>query len=147
MDKVASILDVRVECQELEKFSVINRFAKFHIRQADSFSNVTPAPKPFPQRYVIAHPIPRNLPEGLQCLSLWLSNWTLPFPIESTIHLRYTSMSGLYPPQMISFIDVNACTMKEEHFLMESKATQPQVTKAACSIWTEVDCYHFWVST
>ncbi|KAF5457659.1 hypothetical protein F2P56_021745 [Juglans regia] len=77
LDKVASILDVRVECQELEKFSVINRFAKFHIRQADSSGNssssstVTPAPKPNPQRYVIAHPIPRNLPEeGLQCFSL-----------------------------------------------------------------------------
>ncbi|KAG6656943.1 hypothetical protein CIPAW_04G056400 [Carya illinoinensis] len=76
LDKAASILDVRVECQEMEKFSVINRFAKFHIRQADSSGNssssstVTPAPKPNPQRYVIAHPIPRNLPEGLQCLSL-----------------------------------------------------------------------------
>ncbi|KAF5480205.1 hypothetical protein F2P56_000971 [Juglans regia] len=76
LDKVASILDIRVDCQELEKFSVINRFAKFHIRQADasgtssSSSAVAPAPKPFPQRYVVAHPIPRNLPEGVQCLSL-----------------------------------------------------------------------------
>lgn len=76
LDKVASILDIRVECQELEKFSVINRFAKFHVRQADSSGTssssgtATPSSKPFPLRYVVAHPIPRNLPEGVQCLSL-----------------------------------------------------------------------------
>ncbi|KAK7847822.1 hypothetical protein CFP56_006126, partial [Quercus suber] len=71
----ASILDVRVECQELEKFSVINRFAKFHVRPADSSTtssspSTAPAPKPSPQRYVIAHQIPKNLPEGVPCLSL-----------------------------------------------------------------------------
>ncbi|KAM3760971.1 hypothetical protein ACB098_01G232600 [Castanea mollissima] len=76
LDKAAaSILDVRVECQELEKFSVINRFAKFHVRPADSSAtssspSTAPAPKPSPQRYVIAHPIPKNLPEGVPCLSL-----------------------------------------------------------------------------
>ncbi|KAK2965733.1 hypothetical protein RJ640_003271 [Escallonia rubra] len=32
LDKRASVLDLRVECQDLEKFSVINRFAKFHGR-------------------------------------------------------------------------------------------------------------------
>ncbi|GLU10963.1 hypothetical protein SLE2022_277370 [Rubroshorea leprosula] len=37
MDKTASVIDIRVECQELERFAVINRFAKFHIRgQADN---------------------------------------------------------------------------------------------------------------
>ncbi|KAJ0099754.1 hypothetical protein Patl1_21721 [Pistacia atlantica] len=73
VEKAASIVDIRVECQELERFAVINRFAKFHIRgQADisgtSLSSVTP--KPFPQRYVTALPMPRKLPEGLQCVSL-----------------------------------------------------------------------------
>ncbi|KAL5544589.1 hypothetical protein UlMin_008373 [Ulmus minor] len=76
LDKRASILDLRVECQDLEKFSVINRFAKFHGKgQADgaetSLSDGTPnAQKSFPQRYVTALPMPRNLPDRVQCLSL-----------------------------------------------------------------------------
>lgn len=65
-----------VECQDLERFSVINRFAKFHIRPAEVSGNassnglVTLAPKSCPQRYVTAHPIPSQFPEGVQCLSL-----------------------------------------------------------------------------
>ena len=65
-----------VECQDLERFSVINRFAKFHIRQAELSGNassnglVTLAPKSCPQRYVTVHPIPNHLPEGVQCVSL-----------------------------------------------------------------------------
>ncbi|KAK9278620.1 hypothetical protein L1049_028193 [Liquidambar formosana] len=77
LDKRASILDLRVECQDLEKFSVINRFAKFHGRgQADgaetSSSSDAPAnaQKTCPQRYVTALPMPRNLPDRVQCLSL-----------------------------------------------------------------------------
>ncbi|KAK0586343.1 hypothetical protein LWI29_005311 [Acer saccharum] len=77
LDKRASILDLRVECQDLEKFSVINRFAKFHGRgQADgaetsSSSDVSAnSQKFFPQRYVTALPMPRNLPDRVQCLSL-----------------------------------------------------------------------------
>ncbi|XP_031258074.1 uncharacterized protein LOC116116103 [Pistacia vera] len=75
LDKGASILDLRVECQDLEKFSVINRFAKFHGRgQADgaetSSSSDTNTQKFFPQRYVTALPVPRNLPDRVQCLSL-----------------------------------------------------------------------------
>lgn len=75
LDKRASILDLRVECQDLEKFSVINRFAKFHGRaQAEgaeaSSSTDANAQKFFPQRYVTALPIPRNLPDRVQCLSL-----------------------------------------------------------------------------
>ncbi|KAJ0751238.1 hypothetical protein HanLR1_Chr05g0191271 [Helianthus annuus] len=75
LDQKASILDLRVECQELEKFSIINRFAKFHGRgqadgEASSSDTVTNTPKPFPQRYVIAVQLPKNLPERVQCLSL-----------------------------------------------------------------------------
>ncbi|XP_022728634.1 uncharacterized protein LOC111284150 isoform X2 [Durio zibethinus] len=77
LDKRASILDLRVECQELEKFSVINRFAKFHCRgQADgaettsSSDAIASSQKFFPQRYVTAIPMPRNLPDRVQCLSL-----------------------------------------------------------------------------
>lgn len=65
-----------MECQDMEKFSVINRFAKFHGRgQADGVetsSSDTPAnaQKSCPQKYVTALPIPRNLPDRVQCLSL-----------------------------------------------------------------------------
>ncbi|KAK8325253.1 hypothetical protein V6Z12_A11G039500 [Gossypium hirsutum] len=74
LDKRASILDLRLECQDLEKVSVINRFAKFHSRvQADGAetslsSNLSP--RKFSQRYVIGLPMPRNLPDRVQCLSL-----------------------------------------------------------------------------
>lgn len=72
VEKTASPVDVRVECQELERFAVINRFAKFHIRaQADASGTSSSGPtKPFLQRYVTALPMPRKLPEGLQCISL-----------------------------------------------------------------------------
>ncbi|GAB2251755.1 hypothetical protein Droror1_Dr00004602 [Drosera rotundifolia] len=77
LDKQALTLDLRLECQDLERLSVINRFAKFHGRgQADGVetsSSSNPAaitPKPVPQRYVSAFPMPKNLPDGIQCLSL-----------------------------------------------------------------------------
>nr|XP_027123505.1 uncharacterized protein LOC113740178 isoform X1 [Coffea arabica] len=77
LDKRVSVLDLVVECQDLEKFSVINRFAKFHGRgQADnneaaSSSNAAAnTQKPHPQRYVTALPLPRNLPTRVQCCSL-----------------------------------------------------------------------------
>ncbi|KAH1089097.1 hypothetical protein J1N35_016354 [Gossypium stocksii] len=77
LDKRASILDLGLECQDLEKISVINRFAKFHGRgQADgtetslSSDAIASSHKFFSQRYVIALPMPRNLPDRVQCLSL-----------------------------------------------------------------------------
>ncbi|GMJ04932.1 hypothetical protein like AT5G07980 [Hibiscus trionum] len=76
LDKRASILDLRLECQDLEKVSVVNRFAKFHSRgQADGAetslsSNAIMSPHKFSERYVIALPIPKNLPDRIQCLSL-----------------------------------------------------------------------------
>lgn len=76
LDKRASILDLRVECQDLEKFSVINRFARFHGRgQADvaessSSDGSLNAQKSCPQKYVTGLPMPRNLPDRVQCLSL-----------------------------------------------------------------------------
>lgn len=80
LDKRASILDFRLDCQDLERFSVINRFARFHGRgQVDgaetssSTDATTTVQKPCPQRYVSAHPMPRNVPERVQCLSLWSS--------------------------------------------------------------------------
>ncbi|KAJ1438887.1 hypothetical protein SESBI_02658 [Sesbania bispinosa] len=77
LDSRSSILDLRVECQDLERFSVINRFAKFHGRgqndgaETSSSSDATAnAQKPCPQKYVTAVPMPRNLPDRVQCLSL-----------------------------------------------------------------------------
>ncbi|XP_043806401.1 uncharacterized protein LOC110599906 isoform X2 [Manihot esculenta] len=75
LDKKASVLDLRVECQELEKYSVINRFAKFHGRgQADgadtSSSSDALQKSSCLQRYVTALPMPRNLPDRVQCFSL-----------------------------------------------------------------------------
>lgn len=76
LDKRASVLDLRVECQDIEKFSVINRFAKFHGRgqsdgaESSSSDAAGNAQKSFPQRYVTAVPLPKNLPDRVQCLSL-----------------------------------------------------------------------------
>jgi hypothetical protein len=77
LDSRASILDLRVECQELEKISVINRFAKFHSRgqydgaetssSSDASANFQ---RLFPLKLVTAVPLPRNLPDRVQCLSL-----------------------------------------------------------------------------
>lgn len=94
LDKRSSIVDLRVECQDLEKFSVINRFAKFHGRgQVDgtgtSSSDASSALKVCPQRYVTALPIPRNLPDRVQCLPLWsTSSGVFPFS-WSICHLLY----------------------------------------------------------
>ncbi|XP_031492534.1 uncharacterized protein LOC116259065 [Nymphaea colorata] len=94
LEKGPSLLDIRVECQDLERFSIINRFAKFHGRGpaegAAAVEGAVPASaavpssvsssssdavgvvprKLFPHRYVTAVPMPRNLPEGMQCHSL-----------------------------------------------------------------------------
>ncbi|XP_050226775.1 uncharacterized protein LOC126676586 [Mercurialis annua] len=73
LDKSASVVDIRAEFQELERFSVINRFAKFHVRgqlNASGTASPSSAPKPIPQRHVMAFPMPCYLPEGVQCLSL-----------------------------------------------------------------------------
>ncbi|XP_073155042.1 uncharacterized protein [Henckelia pumila] len=76
MDKSFSIVDIKVESQELEKFSTINRFAKFHIKAqptgaALAASNGTSTiSKTYPQRYVSARPMPKTVPEGTGCQSL-----------------------------------------------------------------------------
>ncbi|XXG55579.1 hypothetical protein AAC387_Pa03g3217 [Persea americana] len=73
--RASSILDLRDECQDLEKVSVIIRFARFHGRgnadgvESSSSAELT-AQKSYPQRYVTALPLPRNLPDGVPCLSL-----------------------------------------------------------------------------
>jgi hypothetical protein len=100
LENRVSILDLRVECQDLEKFSVINRFAKFHGRgqvdgaEASSSSETTAnTQKSFPQRYVTALPMPRNLPDRVQCLSLWsLINWFFSSFSVNCLHIPGASM-------------------------------------------------------
>ncbi|KAL7098920.1 hypothetical protein ACP275_09G049100 [Erythranthe tilingii] len=68
LDNSTSILDLRLECQDLEKFSVINRFARFHGRESDVTDSTHN--RPIPQRYVTALPMPRSITDTVQCLSL-----------------------------------------------------------------------------
>ncbi|XP_047332378.1 uncharacterized protein LOC124935973 isoform X2 [Impatiens glandulifera] len=73
LDKRVSVLDSRLECQDLEKFSVINRFAKFHNRGQSSDGGTDGSnsqQRLYPQRYVTALPMPSNVPDRVQCLSL-----------------------------------------------------------------------------
>ncbi|KAM0936676.1 hypothetical protein DsansV1_C26g0191151 [Dioscorea sansibarensis] len=75
LEKRSSILDLRVECQDLERFTIINRLGKFHGRsQSDGVeisSGLDSNPRRlFPERYVTALPMRGDHPEGVLCLSL-----------------------------------------------------------------------------
>ncbi|KAL4184283.1 hypothetical protein AMTRI_Chr10g224800 [Amborella trichopoda] len=79
LDKAVSMLDIRLELHDLERFSIINRFARFHGRGGQvevgvdtsaASTSADPRKTSSPHRYVTAHPMPRNLPEGVFCLSL-----------------------------------------------------------------------------
>ncbi|KAK4409850.1 hypothetical protein Sango_0058000 [Sesamum angolense] len=76
LDKSLSVVDVKVEAQDLEKFSIINRFAKYHIRAQPSTvdpassSNTSILHKAIPQKYVSAFPMPKIVPDGTDCVSL-----------------------------------------------------------------------------
>ncbi|XP_022884149.1 uncharacterized protein LOC111400915 [Olea europaea var. sylvestris] len=74
LDKSLSITDIKAEAQELEKISIINRLAKFHGRahqgvDAASSSGTSSMQKHL-QRYVIAVPMPKTVPEETNCLLL-----------------------------------------------------------------------------
>nr|XP_010936315.1 uncharacterized protein LOC105055973 isoform X1 [Elaeis guineensis]XP_010936316.1 uncharacterized protein LOC105055973 isoform X1 [Elaeis guineensis]XP_019710061.1 uncharacterized protein LOC105055973 isoform X1 [Elaeis guineensis]XP_029123669.1 uncharacterized protein LOC105055973 isoform X1 [Elaeis guineensis] len=75
LDRRTSMLDARLECQELERFSIVNRLGKFHGRNhtdgvESSSTSENASRKTFMQRYVTALSMPGNLPEGVFCLSL-----------------------------------------------------------------------------
>ncbi|KAL1558960.1 hypothetical protein AAHA92_09360 [Salvia divinorum] len=76
LEKSLSIVDIKVEAQELEKFSTINRFAKFHIRSqpssvdSETSSGTSTLHKIRPHRYVVGQPMPNILPESVDCLCL-----------------------------------------------------------------------------
>lgn len=64
-----TIADLSVEVQDLEKFAVINRFAKFHPTSSSTDRTVCSL-RLNPQRYVTIAPMPQNIPVRVQCLSL-----------------------------------------------------------------------------
>ncbi|CAN6999437.1 unnamed protein product [Brassica oleracea var. botrytis] len=65
----STIADLIVEVQDVEKFAVINRFAKFHPTSSSTDRTVSSL-RLNPQRHVTIAPMPRNIPDRVQCLSL-----------------------------------------------------------------------------
>ncbi|XP_074567417.1 uncharacterized protein LOC141824083 [Curcuma longa] len=69
-----SLLELRMECQELERFSIVNRLGKFHGRTHADLVEVSAARavhhRTFVQRQITAISMPANLPEGVMSLSL-----------------------------------------------------------------------------
>ncbi|KAH6830347.1 hypothetical protein C2S53_007513 [Perilla frutescens var. hirtella] len=76
LDQSLSVVDIKVESQELEKFSTLNCFAKFHFKahpstvDPASSSGPSTVQRTTPRRYVTAVPMPKILPEGRECISL-----------------------------------------------------------------------------
>ncbi|KAJ0243568.1 hypothetical protein HA466_0196060 [Hirschfeldia incana] len=68
LKKTQSMAEIKFDIEDLERFSVINRFARFHSK--GPASGPPALPKPMPQRYVAVGPMPRIVPEGVQCISL-----------------------------------------------------------------------------
>ncbi|KAK4766660.1 hypothetical protein SAY87_008302 [Trapa incisa] len=76
LDQRCSMVELRVDLQDLERFSVINRFARFHGRNQSTVNGTSSSDpssypsRPMPQRYVVALPMPRNIPDSVPCLPL-----------------------------------------------------------------------------
>ncbi|PIM98612.1 hypothetical protein CDL12_28901 [Handroanthus impetiginosus] len=71
LEKTLSLVDIKVESQELEKFSLINRFARFHIKaHPTTHASSSTSHKNNLQKYVVGLPMPKTVPEVIDCLSL-----------------------------------------------------------------------------
>ncbi|XP_010550003.1 PREDICTED: uncharacterized protein LOC104820998 isoform X2 [Tarenaya hassleriana] len=70
LEKAASMAEIKIEIEDLERFAVMNRFARFHSRAPPAGNSGPTMPKLIPGRYITASLSHRNLPEGVQCLSL-----------------------------------------------------------------------------
>ncbi|KAG7554537.1 hypothetical protein ISN44_As11g007640 [Arabidopsis suecica] len=68
LEKGTTITDLRVEVQDLERFAVINRFASFH-QSSSSMDRSVSSLRLNPQKYVTVAPMPRHIPDRVQCLS------------------------------------------------------------------------------
>ncbi|KAG2310033.1 hypothetical protein Bca52824_021590 [Brassica carinata] len=62
-EKGTAIADLRVEAEDLEKFAVINRFARFHPSLSSSMDRTVSPVRLNSQRYVTIAPMPRNIPD------------------------------------------------------------------------------------
>ncbi|KAL1196765.1 hypothetical protein V5N11_024583 [Cardamine amara subsp. amara] len=69
LENETTISDLRVEVEDLEKFAVINRFARFH-PPSSSMDRTVSSLRLNLQRYVSIAPVPQNIPDRVQCLSL-----------------------------------------------------------------------------
>lgn len=83
LEASSSLTDLRSDIQDLESSSIVNRLVKHHGRnlpvdhskviieeRESSSDSALCSRKLCPQRYVTAVPMPRNLPEGVLCISL-----------------------------------------------------------------------------
>jgi predicted protein tyrosine phosphatase len=71
LENGTTIADLRVEVEDLEKFAVINRFARFHpSSSSSSMDRTVRSLRLNSQRYVTIAPMPQNIPDRVQCLSL-----------------------------------------------------------------------------
>uniref|UniRef100_A0ACD5TW53 Uncharacterized protein n=1 Tax=Avena sativa TaxID=4498 RepID=A0ACD5TW53_AVESA len=75
LSKRASMLDVHLECQDLERISIVNRLGRFHGRNhaagvEASLGSQMVSRRIFPDRHVMSFAVPGNLPEGVICFSL-----------------------------------------------------------------------------
>ncbi|CAM0871963.1 unnamed protein product [Alopecurus aequalis] len=75
LSKRASMLDVHLECQDLERISIVNRLGRFHGRNhaagvEASMASQMGSRRIFPDRHVMSFAVPGNLPEEVYCLSL-----------------------------------------------------------------------------
>ncbi|CAN8299987.1 unnamed protein product [Cochlearia groenlandica] len=71
LEKSPFMADISFEIADMERFSVINRFARFHSKGPVSGNPSESARlKPIPERYIAVAPMPINLPQGVQCISL-----------------------------------------------------------------------------
>ncbi|KAG8088380.1 hypothetical protein GUJ93_ZPchr0010g9260 [Zizania palustris] len=69
LNKGSSMLDVQLECQDLERISIVNRLGRFHVRnhhaaQVEASSTDLGLRRIYPDRHVMPFAVPGNLPEA-----------------------------------------------------------------------------------
>jgi hypothetical protein len=75
LNKRSSMLDIQLECQDLERISIVNRLGRFHARNYHAAgveaSSTDLAPRRiYRDRHVMTFAVPVNLPDGVPCLLL-----------------------------------------------------------------------------
>uniref|UniRef100_A0A0E0M6G3 Uncharacterized protein n=1 Tax=Oryza punctata TaxID=4537 RepID=A0A0E0M6G3_ORYPU len=72
LNKRSSMLDIQLECQDLERISIVNRLGRFHARNHHAAgveaSSTDLAPRRiYRDRHVMTFAVPGNLPDGVPC--------------------------------------------------------------------------------